>query len=506
MGTMTKLCAAAVLGLVMCVAASADTLLEAAKRDDGAAALELLAAGGDVAAAENDGTTPLLWAVYHGDADLVRGLIDRGADPNVKNDYGVLPLQVAAEAGDAELIAALLAAGADVESPNDEGQTALMAAARTGVVEAARLLLDAGAAVDARESWGGQTALMWASAQKQTDMVALLIEKGADVNARAIVRDWERHITSEPRIKEMPAGGLTPLLYAAREGCVACAEQLVEAGADIDMADPDGITPLIMALLNGRFDTAKLLVEADADVNRWDWYGRTPLYATADLNIPPQGGRRDFPSLDVATGVDVARMLLERGADPNLRLKLIPPERAMVADRVVDDHVINVGSTPLIRAAYGADVEMVRLLLENGADATIRNSYGVSVVFAAAAVGGSRGRTKTEDDIVACLDMLIPAGADVNWTDSTARAPMHMASRTNRGKVVRYLSEKGGDLYAQDSEGRSPMGYATGAADWVAFGTSDVVGVLPEMVAVLEELGVPRPADLVLPEGGAPAP
>jgi ankyrin repeat protein len=467
----------------------ADSLLEAARRGDTATALQLLAApGADPDAREADGTTPLLWATHHGDAALVRALIDAGADPNASNDYGALPMQEAAALGDAEILGALLDGGADVESPNAEGQTALMAVARGGRIEAARLLLEEGADPNATEAWGGQTALMWAVAQGQLDMIELLIDAGADVDAQATARDWERHVTAEPRIKELFAAGLTPLLYAAREGCVTCARRLVEAGADVDLADPDGVTPLMMALMNRRFDAAAYLVEAGAAVNVWDWWGRTPLYHAADMNRMPTSGRREYPALDEAAGLDVARMLLERGADPNLRLKLIPPERAVVADRVADDHVVNVGTTALIRAAYGADVDMVRLLLEHGADATIRSGRKVSAVFAAAAVGGARGRIKSEDDIIACLELLVPAGADLGWVDDTGRTPMHMASRTNRGQVVRWLYAHGGDLYAQDDEGRTPMGYATGEADWIAFGTSDVVGVLPEMVAVLEEL------------------
>src|SRR5262249_46160414 len=145
------------------------------------------------------------------------------------------------------------------------------------------------------------------------------------------------------------------------------AKRLLAAKADIDLPDPDGITPLMLALQNRHFDLAAILIEKGANVNRWDWWGRTALYDAVDTNIAPQGGRREFPNLDKTTGLDVARMLLERGADPSLRLKLIPPERSMVADRVSDDHVVNVGTTALIRAAYGADVDMVKLLLDHGA-------------------------------------------------------------------------------------------------------------------------------------------
>jgi ankyrin repeat protein len=497
-----------VLPLILLVAAAAraDTLVEAAKRHDSAAALALLAAGADPAQAEADGSQPLLWAAHHGDADLVAKLIAAGADVNAHNDYGAVPLQEAAANGDGSVVKLLLDAGADVESPTKEGQTALMAAARTGKIDSAKLLLAKGANANAKETWGGQTALMWATAQGQLDMIDLLIKSGADVNARATERDWDRYITAEPRIKDLADAGLTPLLYAAREGCVECAKRLLAAKAEIDLPDPDGITPLMLALVNRHFDVAALLVEKGAAVNRWDWWGRTALYDAVDTNIAPQGGRREFPTLDKTTGLDVARMLVGRGADPNLRLKLIPPERSVVADRVSDDHVVNVGTTALIRAAYGADVDMVKLLLDHGADAKIRSGKHVSAVFAAAAVGGTRGRFKTEDQIIAALELLVPAGANVNWADDTGRTPMHMAARTNRTKVIRWLAAHGGDLNAKDSQGRTVMGYATGAADWVAFGTSDVVGVLPQMVATLTDLGVPAPQSGKPGSGGVATP
>ena len=174
-----------------------------------------------------DGTTPLHWAAHVGDVAEVERLLRAGAQPNVANDYGATPMSEAAAIGDAAVLALLLKAGADVESANAEGQTALMAVARTGNVEAARLLLRHGAKVDAVERWGGQTALTWAAAQRQPEMVKLLIQRGANVNARSVVRDWQRRVTAEGRPKDMNRGGLTPLLYATREGCLECVKHLV---------------------------------------------------------------------------------------------------------------------------------------------------------------------------------------------------------------------------------------------------------------------------------------
>ena len=186
----------------------------------------------------------------------------------------------------------MLEGGADANLANPEGETPLMAVARTGNVEAATLLLDAGADVNAIELWGQQSALMWAAAQKQPAMIKLLIARGADVDARGAVRNWERKVIKEPRPKDMNQGGFTPLLYAAREGCIECARELVAGGADLDLADPHRVTPLVMALLNLHFDFAAYLIEAGADINKWDLYGRSPLYMAADTSTLPVHGQR----------------------------------------------------------------------------------------------------------------------------------------------------------------------------------------------------------------------
>ena len=219
-------------------------MLEAAEAGDRAAALAALKAGDDVDARAADGTTALIWAAYNGDAELVERLIAAGADLDVKNEFGTSALSEAAIGGYTAVIAALLARGAEPNMANPEGETPLMAVARTGNVEAAKLLLDAGADVNAIELWGQQSALMWAAAQQQPAMIKLLIARGAQVDARGAVRNWERKVISEPRPKDMNQGGFTPLLYAAREGCIECAKELVAGGADLDLPDPHRVTPL----------------------------------------------------------------------------------------------------------------------------------------------------------------------------------------------------------------------------------------------------------------------
>jgi ankyrin repeat protein len=475
-------------------------LVAAAKARDHQAAMALIAAGVDVSASEPDGSTALLYAAYTLDHDLARALLAAGADPSARNDYGATPLMEAASLGDSAMAALLLEAGAEPESANVEGQTAIMAAARAGDVETARLLLAAGANVDAREAWGGQTALMWAAAQRHPDMVALLADAGADVDARATTRNWERRVTQEPRIKEMLPGGLTPLLYAAREGCADCVRALAAAGADLDLPDPEGVTPLIVALWNLRFDAAAALVEAGADVNQWDWWGKTPLYAAIDMNQVPTGGRRDLPSMDEHTGLDVARMLLERGANVNFQLKLEPLQRNVVFDRDADNRVLTTGTTPLLRAAWGSDVPAIALLLEHGALVELPNEHGVTPLMAAGGLASSdrptRGRSRTQAQAIEAVRLLLEAGGDINRTDETGETVLHGAARIGWTEVVRFLAENGADLDARDHEGRTPLDYASGKVDRMAFFATPDPGVeRPETMAALMELGATVMAD-----------
>jgi ankyrin repeat protein len=324
--------------------------------------------------------------VHHGDLDLVGRLIRAGAKVNARNEYGATPMSEAAVVADPAMLEALLAAGADVESPNADGQTVLMVVARTSQVDAARVLLKRGANVNAVEQWRGQTALMWAAAQQQPAMVKALLAAGANVNARSTVNNWERQVTAEPRAIYRPAGGLTPLLYAAREGCVECATMLIEAGANINLADPEGISPLLLAVMNMHFDLAAALIRKGANPDKWDFWGRAPLYTAIDLNTIPRGGRPDRPSLDKTTSLDVAGMLLEAGANVNVQLKLSPPFRNIGNDRGLDG-LLTMGATPLLRAAKALDAPAIRVLLEHGADVKLASSRGITPLMAAAGMG-----------------------------------------------------------------------------------------------------------------------
>jgi ankyrin repeat protein len=447
-------------------AAADSPLIAAAKTADSAAALAVLAREvGDVNAAEADGTTALHWAIHHGDVELVDRLIAAGANVNLANEYGATPMSEAAVLGDAAVIEKLLQAGGDVDSPNADGQTALMVVARTSNVDAARLLLERGAKVNAVETRKGQTALMWATAQSRPEMMDLLIEHGADINAHSKRNEWERLVTAEPRQKNLPSGGFTPLLYAARQGCLACARLLLDAGAAIDSPDPDGVTPLLLANLNAHFETAKFLVERGANVSKWDWWGRSPLYSAVDYNTLPHGGRPDRLSLDDTTPLAMIEILLDKGANPNMQLKLFPPYRSLRMDRGADS-ILDIGTTPLLRAARAADLDAMRLLLERGALVDLPQVAGITPLMAAVGMGASsidtRGRFRTESQALEAAAVLIEAGANVNARDQRGRTALHAAAAVGFADVAIYLATNGADLAAVDADGVGVVDAALG--------------------------------------------
>ena len=456
---------AILLGLAGTAGAAPVSLVDATQQQNSAQALALIEHGADVNAPAADGTTPLMWAAHSGDFTLVQALLKAHAKVDVSNAYGANAMLQAAQFGDVRILEALLKAGANVESPNPDGETALMLVARAGNVEAGKLLLQHGANVNAQENFRGQTALIWAAAESQPEMVRLLIAAHADVNARSLINTNRRQVTGEPRAQARPPGGMTPLLYAARQGCLGCVKYLAEGKADLNMADPEGITPMLIATENFNFDIAAYLVKQGADVNRWDWWGRTPLYAAVDLNTLPYGGRPDHISMDDTTSLKLIELLLTAGANPNAQLKLFPPYRSLGADRG-GDSLLTVGTTPLLRAAKAGDAPAIKLLLAHHALPDISNNADVTPLMAAAGVGTSgvdtRGKYKTQAEASEAIKLLVAGGANVNATDVRGLTALHGAALLGSDDVVRTLAAENAHLDAKDKRGVTPLDMALG--------------------------------------------
>ena len=478
------LLAAASLGEAQTKPAAKPTAAKPAAKPVAAKPAAKPAAKTDVNRRNDDGSTPLQWAVYNNDVAAVKRLLRAGADLKLANNYGATPMSLAAEVGNTEMLKVLLEAGADADSPNPEGQTALLAVARTGIVEAAQVLLKAGATVDAREKWGGQTALMWASARRHPEMMQLLISKGADVNARSTDRNYQRHIQAEGRPKNLDSGGLTPLLYAARENCMACVEVLLANKGDVDLADPDGFSPLHVAILNANWDIAQRLITAGADPNHWDIFGETPLFTALNLRTRLDGGKgTSIDPMNKTTGLAIVKALLERGANPNAQLFFQPANLSGTTNTR--------GATPLIRAANNADVEVVKLLLAHGADASINMADRQTPIHAVLA-----GRA-AEPQALELIRLLYFAGADANAValinhpqEIRGGSALHYAVRKRFRSVITELALYGVDMDAVDQDGLTALDYtqSRGFMPFMALQTP----IYKDEAALLKELGATR--------------
>jgi ankyrin repeat protein len=447
-------------------------LVEAIKSGQRVAALDMISKkSADVNAAEADGTTPLIWAANLNDTDLVLRLLKAGANAKVGNQLGSNPLSEAALNSNIDLIKALLAAGADPNAAGPDGQTPLMVLARGSNVAAAKLLLDKGANPNVRETQRAQTPLMWAAASSQGPMVRELLAHGAEVDAKSATDLMTPLVSGEPRAQPRPPGGETAMLFAAREGCLDCVKALIEKGAKLDVADPEGVTPLITAVFNSRFDVAKYLIEKGANIDKWDWWGRSPLYLAVDFNTLPHGGRPDQPSLDETLPIDLVRILLDKGANPNLQLKIFPPYRATGADRGVDG-MLTVGTTPLLRAAKAQDPASIKLLLEHGAIVDLPNNQGMTPTVAASGMGSVDADTRgnyyaadIQERAIASLDLLLAHGGELNGRAGRfQQTPLDGAAFWGWNKVVEHLLEKGADVNLADGRGFTAVDYAMGRA------------------------------------------
>jgi ankyrin repeat protein len=445
-------------------------LIAAVKRGDVAAVRSLVRARADVNATEGDGTTALHWAVQADNVEVTRALIENGANVALANRLGVTPLGLAATNGSARLIDALLKAGANPNESSPEGETVLMTASRSGSASAVKVLLEAGATVNATESWRGETALMWAAAQNHADIVRLLIAHGAATDARSrtltfpnVRYNLATHATLPP-----PQGGFTAVMFAARQGSLEAAQALAEARADLNVQDPDGTPALTVAIVNGHHDVARLLLERGANPNIADAAGMTPLYAAVELHTTEMYPERKAlrPSFGPFSTIDLIKLLLAKEAEPDMPLKAVTLRWGR--RRGPGDAALAEGATPLMRAARFADVEVMRILLDSGANPALKQKDQTTVLMLAAGAGWRTGETilggldyGPESDAIDAVKLCIERGADVNATDEDGLTALHHAVPRGAG-VVQLLVDHGASVDTKDKRGRIPLDVAEG--------------------------------------------
>jgi ankyrin repeat protein len=478
--------------------AASSPVADAAMKGDRAGVQKLLAARAEVNAPQADGARAIHWAVYRNDAEMLDLLVRAGADVTTPNREGATPLSLACVNGNPAVIRKLLDAGADANERGPHGETALMMAARTGDPRAVETLIDWGADVNARETLRGTTALMWAAAQEHPSAVQVLLAHGAEVGARSspgprgrtaylapTARQRAAQVVNEGRPRERGAipgsagqtptrtnpedrdaegdpfrppqtaesGGLTALVFAARQGDLATARLLLDAGAKIDQTTQYGWTALLAATQNRNYILASYLLDRGADPNIANKGGWTPLYlATDNRNI--EGG--DYPARTPDMDhLEFIKKLLERGANVNARAKDSTETRTIFTMQWLYED----GATPFLRASQSGDLELMKLLLAHGADPKIPTANNDTALSVAAGIGWVEGVTyeSSAKDNLEAVKMLLDIGLDVNAVDGDGRTALHGAAHKGRNAVVQLLVDHGAKLDARDLGSRDTV-------------------------------------------------
>jgi ankyrin len=508
----------------------------AAYHGDHDLARRLLEAGANVSAANRNGSTPLWLAATQGDAAMVEILLEGGASANENLPLGRKPLMLAARAGSAEAVRVLLAHGADPNAREEaRGTTALMQAADQGHADVIAVLIEHGAEIAAASApvvRDGRTAALGKSddprravrrqvvailcdeespdLSKLRELIAgssedaVLAEAGSEPSGEANPCNLERdnlgfvieasgggRRNRGPR--EADGGEITPLVYAARAGHLDAARVLLDAGADVNQITRYGWSPLLAATQNRNYRMGKFLIEHGADVNIANKGGWTPLYLATD-NRNLEGG--DYPTRTPDMDhLEYIKLLLDAGADPNARLVESTETRTVFTNQWLDEE----GATAFLRASQSGDVELMRLLLEHGADPHIYTELGVTPLAVAAGIGWVEGITSehSPEETVEAVKLLLELGLDPNYQADTGRVALHGAAHKGATEVVRVLVAAGARMDVRDFGNTDNRGSPELAAHtWLPIDYADGlvrVGVQsaiahPETAKVLREL------------------
>jgi len=420
---------------------------EAAKNGDWTAMQTILKQRGSAGDPLADGTTALHWAAFRGSRQAVEALVRAGAPVDAADDNGIAPLALACGNGDEAIVKLLLDAGARPNLARPSGETPLMTAARTGSLATVKTLLAHGADVNGKERSKGQTALMWAIAENHTEVVRLLVASGAEVNAKS-------------------SSGFTPLMFAAQQGNLDAARTLVETGADVRSTDKDGADALIVAIdsiIRDLFEPEKADASHQAVATYLLEHGANPNSETA--------GRTPLHSAVWTEQIDLVKALFARGANPNPRLKKPIPRVGRFLGGALE--VKQVGATPFWLAAHLANVPMMQLLVEHGADPRLASDDGSTPLMMAIGLDNYEGwerhgivwrgeRSVLLQRYLDAAKYALELGGDVNAANKNGETALHAAALVGGNDIVEFLVGKGAIVSVKDKKGRTPQDVAEG--------------------------------------------
>jgi ankyrin repeat protein len=435
---------------VPAIAASGNDLrlVEAARTQDAKTVRELVNQKVDVNARSGDGSTALLWLAHWNDEESAALLLKAGAEANAANDYKMTPLSQACTNGSAEFVHLLLKSGANANLPIATGETPIMTCARTGNVNAVRWLVEFGAQVNGKEPSQNQTAIMWAIAEKHADVAKELIAAHADLQAAT-------------------KQGFTPIHFAARVGDLESLKLLLAAGVDANLptsGSTSGYTPLLIATLRAQIETALYLLDHGADPNHsgagftplhwtsttWEGFASNPVYGFED----PMSGIWDRP-----TRIKLVKALIAHGANVNARMTKRQPSFAT-------GYTDTVGATPLLLAASVDDIEMMKLLLDAGADPKIPTNTNATAIMAATGLNHGIGESLlTEKEAREAVDLLLGLGLDPKGETTIGENALFGPAYRGWNALLAQMIDLGVNVNAVSKAGVTPWLAANGQGD-----------------------------------------
>jgi ankyrin repeat protein len=491
----------------------ATALQWAVYRDDSEGVALLINAGAKVDAKNREGVSPLAMASLYGSAAMVQRLLAAGADAKQRGGSGETMVMLAARNGNPEVIKLLVGAGGDVNAKEPlRGTTALMWAAEQRHAGAVRMLVELGADQSAKSGPAGlprnymaprvntaavkdaqrRYAAAVAAGRTYEEQLEYEASQGARISLgfRGLLNSRRPELnggarapgnapagagssaTPAPRIAPEPpslpptadddtdviiaglvgtgGGGLTPLVFAAREGDIESAKALLDAGAGVNQTTEYGWTPLLTATNNRHYKLGAYLMSRGANVNAANKGGWTPLYlATDNRNI--EGGDYPVPKPDM-DHLEYIKMLLDHDADPNARAR----DNTLTRTIFTMQWFYEAGCTPFVRAAQSSDTELMQLLLDYGADPFIATDNGDTALTAAGGIGWVEGVTYEHSvkENVEAIRMMLDLGLDANAANKEGRTALMGAALKGRNDVIEMLVAHGARVDQRDGGSR----------------------------------------------------